>query len=360
MTSRKLRGVGAIALITALVGLTASAAPPLTLIQDTLYKADGTAFEGVAFVQWKSFEAADTSSIQMQSFTARIVNGALRVQLVPTTDASPGAYYLIKYNSNGRTQFVEYWSVPPSSVALRLRDVRLAAPPGADSSSPPVNTAILIPDIAGLRQELDVRPSKGVGYANSRTAIINSDGSLESALGTLSDCVHVDGTAGACGASGTASNITYVDAENPSGAVDGANSTFTLSASPTPSISLQMYRNGILQKQGPDYSVSGNVISVAGPSIPGAGDVLQTWYRVTVASGSISFSDSETPSGAVNGSNAAFVLVGIPNPIASLQLFRNGILQRTGVDYSNTGSSITFLSNSIPQTGDIVQAYYRY
>src|SRR5450759_1567502 len=68
-------------------------APPLTTIQDVLYKADGALFNGTAFIEWKSFEAVDSSPIMTQSLTVQIINGTLRVQLVPTTNAAGSAYY---------------------------------------------------------------------------------------------------------------------------------------------------------------------------------------------------------------------------------------------------------------------------
>ena len=63
------------------------AAPFLTTIQDTLYKADGTRFNGVAFIEWKSFQTADSTQIATHSVTVIIVNGQLRVRLVPTIAA---------------------------------------------------------------------------------------------------------------------------------------------------------------------------------------------------------------------------------------------------------------------------------
>jgi hypothetical protein len=256
----------------------ALAAPPLTLISDVLYKADGTRFDGVAFIEWKSFESADTSNLPMQSITLRITYGVVRVQLVPTTNATPGAYYRVRYNSNGLTQFTEYWAVPPSNVALRLRDVRIQGPLGGSSLTPPVNTAILIPDVSGLREELDARPIKGAGYSSSRVAMINADGAIESVLGNLSDCVKVDGTSGAC-ATGGGTGPVFVDAETPAGAVDGSNGSFTLTGSPSPAASLQLFRNGILQKATVDFTLSGSSITFAGGSIPQSGDVIQTYYR---------------------------------------------------------------------------------
>src|SRR5215217_2358676 len=53
----------------------AYAGPPLTTIQDVLYKADGTRFSGVLTIGWSSFQAVDNSSIVMQSTTIKVVDG---------------------------------------------------------------------------------------------------------------------------------------------------------------------------------------------------------------------------------------------------------------------------------------------
>src|SRR6476469_4023611 len=100
------------------------AGPPLTTIQDTLYKADGTRFNGALTISWKSFDAIDNSAIVTQSVTTKVVDGNLRVQLVPSTTAVPAGAYSVTYNSDGRIQFQERWAVPSSSQPLRVRDVR--------------------------------------------------------------------------------------------------------------------------------------------------------------------------------------------------------------------------------------------
>jgi hypothetical protein len=72
-----------------------------------------------------------------------------------------------------------------------------------------------------------------------------------------------------------------------------------------------------------------------------------------------SFADDETPAGAINGSNTAFTLAHTPNPASSLQLFKNGQLQKPGgADYTLTGAAIAFVI--APQTGDALEAFYRY
>ena len=102
------------------------AAPPLTTIQDVLYKADGSRYNGALTISWSSFEAIDRSAIAQQVKTVTVVNGNLQVQLVPTTTATPAAFYTVVYNSDGRIQFQETWAVPSSVQALRIRDVRFS------------------------------------------------------------------------------------------------------------------------------------------------------------------------------------------------------------------------------------------
>src|SRR5947209_12351384 len=120
MISRALLAAG-------LLATSAFALPPLTTIQDVLYKADGTRFNGNLSISWTSFEAIDRSAIAQQATTVTVVDGNLRVQLVPTTTANPSAFYSVKYSSDGRIQFNETWAVPSSVSPLRVRDVRVAS-----------------------------------------------------------------------------------------------------------------------------------------------------------------------------------------------------------------------------------------
>jgi hypothetical protein len=339
------------ALIAALLVGRCAAAPALTTIQDVLYKADGSRFEGVAQIEWKSFQAADGSEIPQQALSVRVVAGSLRVALVPNSNAVIPSTYTVKFNSDGRTQFVEYWSVGPSASPLRLKDVRTQPSAGNISSG-----AAVITDVAGLRTELDVRPTKGSAYVVSRAAVINATGALDGALGNASDCVHVDGTTGPCGGSA----LLFVDAETPAGVLNGVNNTLTLSAVPTPVSSLKLYRNGMLLRQGLGFTISGTLITMLPGSIPGSGDVIQAWYRLpTTGTPTIQFYENETPAGLVDGSNASFTLQAAPLPASSLQISRNGILMKAGLDYVLSANIVTFTSASIPQIGDVLQAAYR-
>jgi hypothetical protein len=89
-----------------------------------------------------------------------------------------------------------------------------------------------------------------------------------------------------------------------------------------------------------------------------AGDQI-TWSAVKYG-GSSSNADGETPSGTVNGTNTTFTLSHSPNPSASLILVRNGLVMSLNTDFTLNANTITFLTASIPQTGDTLVAWYRY
>jgi hypothetical protein len=252
------------------------AAPPLTTIQDVLYKADGTRFNGTLTISWNSFQAADNSAIVTQTSTVKVVEGNLRVQLVPTATATPPVYYTVTYNSDGRVQFQETWAVPSSTTPLRVRDVRTATPLTSSSGGNDTGGPVQETDVVGLIADLGARPVKASSLAAGRVAFVDALGALDSVDGNASDCVHVDGSTGPCG--GQAAS--FVDGDSPTGIVDGANGSFTLSGTPTPSTSLAVYRNGILQKAGQDFSVSGATITFVTVAVPQPGDTLLASYRL--------------------------------------------------------------------------------
>jgi hypothetical protein len=251
------------------------AAPPLTTIQDVLYKADGTRFNGSLTISWTSFEAIDRSAIAQQTTTVVVVDGNLRVQLVPTTTANPPAAYTVKYSSDGRIQFSENWAVPSSAQPLRVREVRVANVSLVSSDSAP--TTVNESDVVGLISDLGARPLKGPGYAAGRVAWVNPTGAMETVTGAPTDCVRVDGSSGPCG--GTPPS--FVDNDAPTGLVDGANVNFALTGVPNPSTSLAVYRNGILLKVGQDFTLNGNAVQFVSGAAPQPGDTLLASYRLT-------------------------------------------------------------------------------
>lgn len=254
-------------------GWMADAAPALTTIQDTVYLADGSLFNGTAYVQWKSFIAADSSSIGSAEIAIPIRNGQILVKLVPTTNAMNGAFYAVRYQSDGKNQFNEIWVVRPSASPLKLKDVKIPDT-GLGGLSGGLTGPIEISDVEGLQEILNLKVSKGPGYVPSRSAVVDALGQLTAASGTGSDCVRVDGTSGPCG-----STIVFVDQEVPAGTIDGSNRTFTLSGAPAPASSLHVYRNGILQRVAVDFTLSGATVTFLPGALPQTGDILLASYR---------------------------------------------------------------------------------
>lgn len=85
--------------------------------------------------------------------------------------------------------------------------------------------------------------------------------------------------------------------------------------------------------------------------------------RITAAangSGGGNFSDDEAITGSINGSNDTFVLAHTPSPAASLQFFRNGVCLKRAVGYVLTGNTVVLQAGYIPDTGEILSAFFRY
>jgi hypothetical protein len=272
-----------LALLLVCGGVVGLAQPTLTTIQDILYRADGTRFNGTVNIAWKPFQSGNSSFIPQQSLRIDVVNGVLRTKLVPTTNASPGANYEVTFSSQGRFLFTETWAVPPSGSTLKVRDVRVSS--GTTVGNPPVFGQLSqIGDIQGLENELLLRPMRGFAFGPGRVAVINSTGQIDAAQGNLADCVHVDGSAGPCGSLVEAAPG-FVDHEIPVGTINSSNATFTLAAAPVPASSLMLYRNGLLMRSGVDFTLSGPTITFTVQSVPQTGDGLLASYR-TAASGS--------------------------------------------------------------------------
>jgi len=68
---------------------------------------------------------------------------------------------------------------------------------------------------------------------------------------------------------------------------------------------------------------------------------------------------SGTIVGSIDGVNTVFyIIVGV----LSFTLYKNGVYQTLGVDYTAVNNQITFLAASIPQSGDVItaEAYPQY
>lgn len=147
---------------------------------------------------------------------------------------------------------------------------------------PAADTTIAIAAVIGLVDELAARSKKGLGYLPNRAVRVNASGDLDAVAGGMSDCVRVDGTATPCGSGGGGGEggPSFVDHAVPGGTVDGSNATFTLPSTPSPAGSLHLYVNGILQRAGSDFTLSGATVTFLSGAIPQAGDALAASYRL--------------------------------------------------------------------------------
>jgi len=329
----------------------AFAAPVLTTIQDVLYKADGTPFNGTLTISWNSFQAADNSAIVMQQLTVKVINGNLRVQLVPSATGTPPIDYSVTYNSDGRIQFQEMWSVPASATPLRLRDVRVPSTgsatggSGGTGGSSSTGTGSLtgpVPEsqVTSLISDLAARPVKGPAFAAGRTAVVDGSGLVESATGNATDCMHVDGSSGPCGAGAP----TFVDGDLPTGIVDGSNATFALTAVPAPSTSLSFYRNGMLQKPSVDFTATGNSVQFLTGATPQPGDTLLASYRTSASGGAITgsfsgFSTTQVLCSGMGATGSASSLTSLGTCSIPAGLLSPGDRLEIRFDYAHSGTA---------------------
>jgi hypothetical protein len=102
--------------------------------------------------------------------------------------------------------------------------------------------------------------------------------------------------------------------------------------------------------------IQGNAVSATAPSDG------QTWRWNASASQwqLLTFVDQETVAGTIDGTNTTFMLAHAPNPGGGLVLFRNGLAQMSGQDYTLSGTTISFVTAATPQLGDTLLAWYRY
>ena len=155
------------------------------------------------------------------------------------------------------------------------------------------------------------------------------------------------------GGSGGGSGGFSFASEIPAGVINGSNPTFTLSNAP---VLLFLDLNGVQMTAGVDFSIVGSTITMT--TIPQGGgnpDKLYATYLYGTSTTQTPY--SQTPVGAINGSNTAFTLDHTP---VILWLTRNGIRLQQGVgqDFTISGNSITMAA--APQSGDVFNAQYLY
>jgi hypothetical protein len=266
-------------------------------------------------------------------------DGSLRVLIVGIRNSTQGAAYEPDPDLDPRPP-TDIPTTPTSGVVGEV-------PPGVVNGSNVIFTLTYPPlppqSVQLFRNELLLRA--GVDYsisAQTITFFIAPD-----AGDWLYAYYRVDGN-----------SASYNDALTPSGLINGSNTAFTLPSAPSPGLFLLLYLNAELQIQGSDYTLSGANITMAIAPQPTSGgtpaDWLIAWSRIDGdATGSAS---AEVPTGAINGSNAAFTLAATP-VTSTLMLFLNRVLLLPGTHYTLTGAAVAMAI--APGTGDSLVAFYR-
>jgi hypothetical protein len=105
----------------------AQSGPATTIVQDTVYRADGTPAQGTLLISWPAFTTNDGLAVAGGSKSVTLgADGTLSVALVPNLNATPAnTPYLVVYQLNDDTVKTEYWLVPSTSPAT-LSAVRVA------------------------------------------------------------------------------------------------------------------------------------------------------------------------------------------------------------------------------------------
>jgi hypothetical protein len=113
-------------LVPVLGGITwAQSGPALTTVSDTVFRADGTPAGGTLLISWQSFTSADGYAIAGGTKSVTLgVGGALSVQLVPNTGATPAnTVYTVVFQLDDGSVKTEFWNVTqtsPTTIAAIL------------------------------------------------------------------------------------------------------------------------------------------------------------------------------------------------------------------------------------------------
>jgi hypothetical protein len=91
-------------LVTILIAIVASAqsGPPLTVVQDTVYRADGTPAQGTLLISWPAFTTANNQAVAAGSTSVTLgSNGSLSVSLISNASSTPASnVYRVIYQLN--------------------------------------------------------------------------------------------------------------------------------------------------------------------------------------------------------------------------------------------------------------------
>jgi hypothetical protein len=215
-------------------------------------------------------------------------------------------------NRFSMTSFANAWNFNRYDDAGNFKDVAMQFVRNGDTS---LNTSLVVNDPnAGAATKLTVKAGAGQGSTNlqewqssggSVLSRIDSSGFFQfpaaqkhgtgaqvqmfTGSSSTDECARFDangnivGHGTGCGSGGPL----FVDAVTPAGAIDGTNTVFTLPSAPNPAASLIVTRNGLVQKAGTDFNLSGATITFVAAATPQSGDLLVASYRAGTGVGGV-------------------------------------------------------------------------
>lgn len=372
---------------TALVGCS-SAANIAPVIRDVVYGPDGRAFSGIITIDPKGFPGSQRPA----TLIVPVEDGMLSVRVAASITAGPAAFYVVTYADRmHRTRWTETWRVPENEKGdLSLKDVVVSRAGYVDAKGRLGRT---IGAEGGRDLSLPIPTSAIYGLNSTLSSINASLTTLAWSITELTNRISDE------------NSMLTIYGETPAGAINGTNGSFLLANVAQPN-TVAVYRNGQRLTLGTDVTVSGNSLQFIG-AVPMPGDVITVDYQIINGgkdirrekrdialpiqisdvsglsaelnqinnsvqniTGEVAGADAdlqtlsvttvtgEIPQGSIDGQNATFTLI---NQAANnVRIYKNGIRQSVGIDYSIAGNKVTFLPASLPQPGDILTADYTF
>jgi len=147
--------------------------------------------------------------------------------------------------------------------------------------------------------------------------------------------------------------------ETPSGAVNGTNTTFTLSQAPINGQSVLVMVDDLVLSQG-EWSIIGQSISLA--TAPVAGQSVFCWYVTNGGGGAATlpiYAEQEVLSTGANGSQTSFPMSGNPINQNTCFIFLNGqYVEPSNYSILSGGGSSSVVFNSAPAVASSISAFY--
>jgi hypothetical protein len=136
--------------------------------------------------------------------------------------------------------------------------------------------------------------------------------------------------------------------EVPVGQIDGVNLIFYLDSSPITG-SEKVYLNGLLQKNGGDYTINENIITFE--------DSPTDTSQIVCSYSTISKIEvlNETPVGSIDNINYVYTLKYFPDT-GTDHIYLNGLLQKNGEDYTIIDNFLSFIE--APRVLSIITCNY--